>query len=321
LKIFCRKVHEYCVVATHQSFAVWYLQVCRSFTIKVSKSIHVVLLDTCGSNYTFRVDGPNSSSVGEGDFHEPEYDFLVANKLFYATSSQYEGTSPFSGPCQYNFRIYPSATLEANYTTNKPTLYCIAVICVFAFTVAVFALYNYLVQCRQNLVEASAKCTSAIVLSLFPKNVRDQILDDSNDTPPSPTKGTKKTFIPLSKIPIAKLDKEIGDKKQQSLSTRPIANLFPNATILFADIAGFTAWSSEREPCQVFTLLETVYWAFDEMALKCHVFKGDSWRLLRSCHQTPRSSERSCRDYSLLCKRCCSSHANAYERSRSYLGT
>ena len=47
------------------------------------------------------------------------------------------------------------------------------------------------------------------------------------------------------------------------LTTQPIADLFPDTTIMFADICGFTAWSSVREPSQVFTLLETVYRAFD----------------------------------------------------------
>jgi class 3 adenylate cyclase len=45
-----------------------------------------------------------------------------------------------------------------------------------------------------------------------------------------------------------------------------IAELFPETTIMFADIAGFTAWSSSRESCHVFTLLETVYGAFDRQA-------------------------------------------------------
>jgi class 3 adenylate cyclase len=36
---------------------------------------------------------------------------------------------------------------------------------------------------------------------------------------------------------------------------KPIADLFQN-TIMFADIVGFTAWSSSKEPSQVFTLLE-----------------------------------------------------------------
>jgi class 3 adenylate cyclase len=45
---------------------------------------------------------------------------------------------------------------------------------------------------------------------------------------------------------------------------------------MFADIAGFTAWSSIREPCQVFTLLETVYGVFDSIARKKKVFKVET---------------------------------------------
>ena len=36
----------------------------------------------------------------------------------------------------------------------------------------------------------------------------------------------------------------------------------------FADIAGFTSWSSSREPAQVFVLLQHLYQAFDEIAKK-----------------------------------------------------
>ena len=51
------------------------------------------------------------------------------------------------------------------------------------------------------------------------------------------------------------------------------ADLFPATTIMFADIAGFTAWSSERQPSQVFILLETIYQQFDLIAKKRNVFK------------------------------------------------
>ena len=64
---------------------------------------------------------------------------------------------------------------------------------------------------------------------------------------------------------------------------------------MFADIVGFTAWSSMREPAQVFTLLETLYSAFDELANELGVFKvetiGDCyvrffdwlWRVVQFC--------------------------------------
>ena len=51
-------------------------------------------------------------------------------------------------------------------------------------------------------------------------------------------------------------------------------------------IAGFTAWSSTREPFQVFSLLETVYADFDKIAKRRGVFKVEvrvphtkTWRL------------------------------------------
>jgi class 3 adenylate cyclase len=65
------------------------------------------------------------------------------------------------------------------------------------------------------------------------------------------------------------------------LDMAPIADLVPHATVLFADISGFTAWSSTREPAQVFILLQNVYQAFDAIAKRRRVFKvetiGDSY--------------------------------------------
>jgi class 3 adenylate cyclase len=43
--------------------------------------------------------------------------------------------------------------------------------------------------------------------------------------------------------------------------------------VLFADLVGFTSWSSSREPPQVFALLEALYGAFDKIAKRRHVFK------------------------------------------------
>jgi class 3 adenylate cyclase len=45
---------------------------------------------------------------------------------------------------------------------------------------------------------------------------------------------------------------------------------------MFADISGFTAWSSVREPSQVFTLLEQIYNSFDAIAKKKRIFKVET---------------------------------------------
>ena len=44
-------------------------------------------------------------------------------------------------------------------------------------------------------------------------------------------------------------------------------------TVLVFSIAGFTAWSSTREPFQVFLLLENLYAEFDKTAKRRGIFK------------------------------------------------
>ena len=58
--------------------------------------------------------------------------------------------------------------------------------------------------------------------------------------------------------------------------SRPIAEKFAHATVLFADTAGFTQWSSSRQPEQVFQLLEKLFGALDKIALRRNVFKVET---------------------------------------------
>ena len=121
--------------------------------------------------------------------------------------------------------------------------------------------------------------SSDIVSSLFPYNVRDRLFPK----PSSPVRASKlrlKKFLREGKWSAAS-PTDTGE-----MISRPIADLFLQTTVLIADISGFTAWSSEREPSQVFTLLETVYGTFDNIAHKRGVFKvetiGDCYVAVRS---------------------------------------
>ena len=67
-----------------------------------------------------------------------------------------------------------------------------------------------------------------------------------------------------------------GDMADSGIPGQPIADLFADCTVMFADIAGFTAWSSAREPVAVFKLLETIYRAFDKTATRRRVFKVET---------------------------------------------
>lgn len=55
--------------------------------------------------------------------------------------------------------------------------------------------------------------------------------------------------------------------------SRPIADLYSESTIMFADIVGFTQWASCRVPTDAFTLLESIFASFDEIANHRRVYK------------------------------------------------
>lgn len=71
-------------------------------------------------------------------------------------------------------------------------------------------------------------------------------------------------------------DVQAAEGESAGVVSQPIADLFPEATVMFGDIEGFTAWSSTREPSQVFVLLESLYGAFDALASKRGVFKVET---------------------------------------------
>ena len=65
-----------------------------------------------------------------------------------------------------------------------------------------------------------------------------------------------------------------AEEEDRILQAKPIADLFPNTTVLVANLVGFTAWSSVREPALVFQLLQTIFYEFDKIAKKRGVFKA-----------------------------------------------
>jgi class 3 adenylate cyclase len=74
------------------------------------------------------------------------------------------------------------------------------------------------------------------------------------------------------------LEKKLSDTNQSNETSKsmPIADEFLETTVMFADLAGFTKWSSNRKPQEVFHLLETFYGAFDAIAMKRKVFKVET---------------------------------------------
>jgi hypothetical protein len=236
--------------------------------------VYVVIDDQCGEDFTNVINGGESHFLGRHDLHENGYSSSMYS-IDFATFSQYGGehapvngtsyTERFKasnkGHCKYVFKIYPSAALEAQFTSNNHIMYAAVVVGIFAGISGVLVYYDRTVITRQRALHDGA---NRIIGSLSPEAVMDQAAQDDKRSGARTLKG----FIG---------DEEHDNGMLESNSTtKPIAELFPDATIMFAGIVGSTVLSSTREHTQVFFLLETIYHAFDELATQRHVFKVET---------------------------------------------
>jgi class 3 adenylate cyclase len=142
---------------------------------------------------------------------------------------------------------------------------------VIAMTLIVYG--RYVKQRNQKIVQMAAR-SDAIIWSLFPTQVRDRMFTQNG-------KGGKKNESTTTKSALnimAQGNFQCGELNDSDImyQTKPIADLFTDTTVIFADIVGFTAWSSKRDPIQVFMLLETIYSTFDAIARRRHVFKVET---------------------------------------------
>eukprot|EP00980_Cylindrotheca_fusiformis_P026136 scaffold15462_cov109-Cylindrotheca_fusiformis.AAC.2 len=219
---------------------------------------------------SYRVDGQNVKYMGDSDVHNPKYDAMEIGDVFVDLGID-ESHLP-GGTCipTLTLHVYPSEDLEQSFRTSNATLYTIVVVVIFVFTSLVFLLYDYFVRRRQTKVMERIIRQDKIVSNVFPTAIRDRLYQNQNS----------QENLKLDKDfghDVGESFQELDFERDSNISgSAPLADLFPNVTVVFADIAGFTAWSSAREPGQVFVLLETLYGAFDKIAYRHNVFKVET---------------------------------------------
>eukprot|EP00980_Cylindrotheca_fusiformis_P021626 scaffold8492_cov84-Cylindrotheca_fusiformis.AAC.1 len=213
---------------------------------------------------TYEVDGPDVILLGNEDLHDPKYDDLEVREVFVNLGFDKENLP--EGKCipTLTLHIYPSDKLEATFQSSDAAIYSSAVVVIFIFTSLIFFLYDYFVGRRQRIVMDRIVRQDKIVSNVFPTAIRDRLYDAQVQ----PSNKKKKTTDPYG------LD-DLGDGSID-LGSAPLADLFPSVSIVFADIVGFTAWSSAREPQQVFLLLESIYSSFDKIAYRHDIFKVET---------------------------------------------
>ncbi|KAG7373590.1 adenylate/guanylate cyclase [Nitzschia inconspicua] len=228
----------------------------------------------CRQAFTYRIQGNDAKYMGVGDLHDLSYDENLKYEIDIAAivdnaRVNLTATSTTDSLNRYWLNVYPSSELESEYTTNLPMIFALVSGCGFLLMALTFLLYDYMVIRKNKKILDTAARSNAILSSLFPKEVKERLMDEKNGndrTVKSSPFGVDSSFQRKNE------DYDDGE----ILTVKPIADLFPNTTVLFADIVGFTAWSSTREPSSVFVLLETLFRAFDKIAVKRNVFKVET---------------------------------------------
>jgi hypothetical protein len=127
----------------------------------------------------------------------------------------YTGIQVVNDTCPFFVRLFPSQVLADDYQTKNPVLIAVGAIGIFVLTSLCFVAYDRLVTQRQLKVMSEAMHTSSIVSSLFPSAVRDRLFESNPNR--------------------ISCDSGIVEKSGNRPS-KPIADLYPSATVMFADM-------------------------------------------------------------------------------------
>ena len=226
---------------------------------------------SCGDSFTYKLDGRVAEYVGTGLIGSSINEGYKRTFPFSENTRYKEGNHSAIDDCEYNLHVLATTEFQKTFFTNGPIIFSVAVSSCFLIFALVFFLYDWNVRRRQAKLLHTAERTNAIVSNLFPKDVRERIMADAEEQ--AGNEYAQKSGMSRGNL------KDLLDESAPSTSifkTKPIADLFPEVTVMFADLVGFTAWSSTREPAQVFTLLETIYHEFDQIAQRRRVFKVET---------------------------------------------
>lgn len=238
--------------------------------------ITAVIQNNCNQSYTFDIDGPGANFVGTGDLHETAYDRYKVTADLNVHKHPLSAQTP--GHCFFWLDLYPTQRFENAYNTNTPEVFAIVVACTFVMIAVALYCYHVLVEKRNSkLVKTTAK-SQGIVAQLFPDQVRDQLMAEQEDKQETAPGSNKPTVEDKASKLMNLMHTSSDDSSDEYVAQQKkiIADYFEESTVLFADMAGFTSWSSSREPQEVFLLLETLYAAFDKAAKRRGVYKVET---------------------------------------------
>jgi hypothetical protein len=168
--------------------------------------------------------------------HDTRYNHMEIVIPFYDDEADDQGDiDQVEGHCVYDLHIYPTMGFAKQYNSSNPLKATTILAFAFAFMITAFLMFDTFVVRRNRKLLIAMTRTNAIVSSLFPSTVRDRIFaqakHESEEKKALNEKSRLKTFLSDGNHK----DNEMGDGNDEYMyKTKPIADLFPETTILFA---------------------------------------------------------------------------------------
>ncbi len=183
--------------------------------------------------------------------------------------------------------VWPTAAMHDHYVTETPMQEAITVAMVVLGVILVFVAYDHVARSRTTLLARMWQATEAVVADVFPHSVKRRLveaqlarvegertrssvigtssLDDSYHGGARPSSaGLTADDAGAAGGAAGRTGSATG--ASSAVGAGLIADAYPAATVIFADIVGFTEWSASVPPDRVFTVLEAVFNEFDALA-------------------------------------------------------
>lgn len=196
--------------------------------------VYCVLRNSCGESFTYKLKGLDATFIGVGELHEAQYED-TANVIPMDDILFHEVTPLLEGHCMWTITTYSSEEYHDSVRSSLPLIFTIAVAVIFLLVAITFVVYDLFVGQRNRKILTAAARANAILSSLFPKTVRDRLFEEQEqDLKVKSSYAAPKSHLNAFLQKNGQSAEDDDDDDIIVYDEKPIADLFPDTTILFA---------------------------------------------------------------------------------------
>jgi hypothetical protein len=194
----------------------------RQFTLQVGKGEEAIMLNNTGNSHE-----------DHGNLNEMKMSYLFASFAYGGDNSVQR--------CAFTITVYPTMQMKEHYNSKQPLFYAMTVFIVFLVTIFSFLIFDSIRRQQHNSILKTAQKQNMIVKSLFPQQIQDQLMQELDNNEKARRGGSKQNNKSGTAGLRSYLNDRVGNECidiRDGKASKPIADLFPDTTIMFADIVG-----------------------------------------------------------------------------------